>query len=105
MSVAQPEIDKLLEQVDSKFTLCILASKRSRQINDMIHGVRDQALQAMATSEIAKLTSAKPLSLAMDEIETGDVLPDHSASDVEPRVIEPLAGEAEEGALPDVILG
>jgi len=76
MSVSQPEIDQLLNQVDSKFTLCILSSKRARQINDMIHGVRDQALQAMATSEIAKLTSAKPLSLAMDEIANGDVLPD-----------------------------
>jgi len=76
MSVSQPEIDQLLGQVDSKFTLCILSSKRARQINDMIHGVRDQALQAMATSEIAKLTSAKPLSLAMDEIASGDVLPD-----------------------------
>ena len=76
MSVAQPEIDQLLSQVDNKFTLCTIASKRARQINDMIHGVRDQALQAMATSEIAKLTSAKPLSLAMDEIARGDVLPD-----------------------------
>jgi len=79
MSVSQPEIDQLLEQVDSKFTLCILSSKRARQINDMIHGVRDQALQAMATSEIAKLTSAKPLSLAMDEIASGDVSPDTAA--------------------------
>ena len=44
MSVIKPEIDELLTTVDSKYTLCILASKRARQINDMIHGVRDQAL-------------------------------------------------------------
>ncbi|MCL2654601.1 MAG: DNA-directed RNA polymerase subunit omega [Coriobacteriia bacterium] len=95
MSVSQPEIDQLLDQVDSKFTLCILSSKRARQINDMIHGVRDQALQAMATSEIAKLTSAKPLSLAMDEIASGDVLPDglgEANSSVQP------ADEADEAA-------
>ncbi|TLM99040.1 MAG: DNA-directed RNA polymerase subunit omega [Actinobacteria bacterium] len=73
MSVIQPEIDTLLASVDSKYTLCIVAAKRARQINDMIHGVRDQALLAMGTSEIAKLTSAKPLSLAMDEIASGDV--------------------------------
>jgi DNA-directed RNA polymerase subunit omega len=73
MSVIQPEIDVLLAKVDSKYTLCTVAAKRARQINDMIHGVRDQALLAMGTSEIAKLTSAKPLSLAMDEIAAGDV--------------------------------
>jgi len=73
MSVINPEIDTLLATVDSKYTLCIIASKRSRQINDMIHGVRDQALLTMPTSEIAKLTSTKPLSLAMEEIANGDV--------------------------------
>jgi DNA-directed RNA polymerase subunit omega len=73
MSVIKPEIDTLLATVDSKYTLCIIAAKRSRQINDMIHGVRDQALLTMPTSEIAKLTSTKPLSLAMEEIANGDV--------------------------------
>ena len=73
MSVINPEIDTLLATVDSKYTLCIVAAKRSRQINDMIHGVRDQALLTMPTSEIAKLTSTKPLSLAMEEIANGDV--------------------------------
>ncbi len=73
MSVIRPEIDELLTTVDSKYTLCILASKRARQINDMIHGVRDQALLTMPTSEIAKLTSTKPLSLAMEEVAGGDV--------------------------------
>jgi len=91
MSVSEPEIDQLLGQVDSKFTLCILSSKRARQINDMIHGVRDQALQAMATSEIAKLTSAKPLSLAMDEIADGDVLPDELRTTEEDDVVAPAA--------------
>lgn len=73
MSVIHPEIDELLATVDSKYTLCIISAKRGRQINDMIHGVRDAALLTMPTSEIAKLTSTKPLSLAMEEIESGDV--------------------------------
>jgi len=73
MSVIKPEIDELLTKVDSKYTLCILSSKRARQIKDMIHGVRDQALLTMPTSEIAKLTSTKPLSLAMEEVANGDV--------------------------------
>jgi DNA-directed RNA polymerase subunit omega len=74
MSVIKPEIDTLLATVDSKYTLCIVASKRARQINDMIHGVRDQALlSTVQSNEIAKLTSTKPLSLAMEEIATGDI--------------------------------
>lgn len=73
MSVINPEIDALLATVDSKYTLCIISARRARQINDMIHGVRDAALLTMPTSEIAKLTSTKPLSLALEEIAAGDV--------------------------------
>lgn len=73
MSVINPPIDTLLATVDSKYTLCIVAAKRARQINNMIHGVRDAALLSMPTSEIAKLTSTKPLSLSMEEIAEGDV--------------------------------
>ena len=55
--VIQPEIDVLLSKVDSKYTLCIVAAKRARQINDMVHGVRDQALLTMAAPQIASITS------------------------------------------------
>jgi len=71
--VIKPEIDLLLSKVDSKYTLCIVASKRARQINDMVHGMRDQALLAMDTSAIPALTSTKPLTLALEEIAEGDV--------------------------------
>lgn len=73
MSVIGPEIDTLLAKVDSKYTLCIVAAKRARQINDMVHGVRDAALLSMPASEIAHLTSTKPLSLSLEEIAKGDV--------------------------------
>lgn len=71
--VIKPEIDLLLSKVDSKYTLCIVSARRARQINDMIHGVRDQAILTMAPSAIASLTSTKPLTLAMEEIAEGDV--------------------------------
>ncbi len=71
--VIQPEIDLLLSTVDSKYTLCTVASRRARQINDMIHGVRDQAVLSMAPTQIAQLTSTKPLTLALEEIASGDV--------------------------------
>ncbi len=71
--VIQPEIDTLLSKVDSKYTLCILSARRARQINDMLRGVRDQALLTMAPSQISSLTSTKPLTLALEEIASGDV--------------------------------
>jgi DNA-directed RNA polymerase subunit omega len=71
--IIQPEIDVLLSKVDSKYTLCTVSAKRARQINDMLHGVRDQALLTMSASQIAQITSTKPLTLAMEEIAEGDV--------------------------------
>ncbi len=71
--VIKPDIDLLLSKVDSKYTLCIVASRRARQINDMVHGVRDQALLTMQASQIASITSTKPLTLALDEIASGDI--------------------------------
>lgn len=71
--VIKPEIDVLLSKVDSKFTLCILAARRARQINDMLHGVRDQAILSMSPMQIASLTSAKPLSSALNEIANGEI--------------------------------
>ena len=71
--VIKPEIDLLLSKVDSKYTLCIVSARRARQINDMVHGMRDQALLVMDHSQIGQLTSTKPLTLALDEIAEGDV--------------------------------
>ncbi len=71
--VIEPEIDLLLSKVDSKYTLCIVSARRARQINDMIHGVRDQAIMSMVPTQLASITSTKPLTLALDEIAVGDV--------------------------------
>ncbi|GAB4273822.1 MAG: hypothetical protein Kow0056_01350 [Coriobacteriia bacterium] len=72
--ILEPEIDLLLTKVDSKYTLCQLAARRARQINDMIAGVHDAALLAMAaTPEIADYTRTKPLTRALEEIASGDV--------------------------------
>jgi len=73
MSVINPPIDDLLSKVDSKYTLCIIAAKRARQINDMTHGLRDQALLSMPTNQLADLMKKKPLSKALEEIANGDV--------------------------------
>ena len=66
MSVVNPEIDELLEHTENdKFLLCAIASKRARDINDMMRGQRDRALALQSVSEIAKIAGRKPLSLAM----------------------------------------
>lgn len=75
MSVIKPEIDELMSKVDSKYTLCIIAAKRARQINDLNHMLQSQALQAMTAAEVAELRggNAKPLTLALEEIAKGIV--------------------------------
>ena len=80
MSVVNPEIDELLEYTENdKFLLCAIASKRARDINDMMRGQRDRALALQSVSEIAKIAGRKPLSLAMEEIARGEVSYDSSS--------------------------
>lgn len=74
MSVVQPPIDELLTKVDSRFTLSMLAAKRARYITDMISGtINPKALEDIKLASVTRLTQAKPLSLAMEEIFEGDV--------------------------------
>ncbi len=78
MSVIRPQIDELLSKVDSKYTLCIVASKRARQVNDLNHLLQDQALLAMSPAEIAEMrekrsANAKPLTMALEEISSSVV--------------------------------
>jgi DNA-directed RNA polymerase subunit omega len=74
MSIVNPNIDELLEKSDhDRFLLCSMASKRARDINDMMRGQRDRAVALQSVDEIAKLARRKPLSLAMEEIARGEV--------------------------------
>jgi DNA-directed RNA polymerase subunit omega len=74
MSVIEPNINKLMEQTDyDRFLLCTLASKRAHDINDMMRGQRDRAIQLATAVEIARANDRKPLSIAFDEIAAGDV--------------------------------
>jgi len=74
----QPPIDELLERTDNdKYLLCALASERARDINDMMRGQRDRAIALQSATQIAQLAGRKPLSLAMEEIERGEIGYDH----------------------------
>ena len=83
MSIIEPEIDVLLEETDNdRFLLCSLASKRAHDINDMLRGQRDRAIQLQTAVEIARASDKKPLSIAFAEIAGEDVSFDPESIDV-----------------------
>ena len=74
MSLIEPKIDVLLDQTDDdRFLLCALASKRAHDINEMMRGQRNRAIQLQTAVDIARAANRRPLSLAFDEIASGDV--------------------------------
>ena len=83
MSIIEPKIDVLLDQTDDdRFLLCDLASKRAHDINEMMRGQRNRAIQLQTAVDIAKANNRRPLSIAFDEISRGDVSYDPATIDV-----------------------
>ena len=83
MSLIEPKIDVLLDQTDDdRFLLCALASKRAHDINEMMRGQRNRAIQLQPAVDIAKANNRRPLSIAFDEISRGDVSYDPATIDV-----------------------
>ena len=60
--ILYPSVDKLLENVDSRYKLISLASKRAHE------------LEAGATPTLEEFTSVKKIGQALEEIEAGDVI-------------------------------
>ncbi|MBM7544111.1 DNA-directed RNA polymerase subunit omega [Periweissella beninensis] len=60
--ILYPSVDKLLENVDSRYKLISLASKRAHE------------LEAGATPTLEEFTSVKTIGQALEEIEAGDVV-------------------------------
>jgi DNA-directed RNA polymerase subunit omega len=74
MSLIEPKIDVLMEETDNdRFLLCSIASHRAHDINDMLRGQRDRAIQLQTAVEIARASNKKPLSIAFDEIAQEEV--------------------------------
>ena len=84
MSIIEPKIDVLLDQTDNdRYLLCAIASKRARNINNMMRGQRDRAIELEKAVDIAKEAYTKPLSLAFKEVARGEVSYDPETIDVE----------------------
>lgn len=60
-------IDKLIDKVDSRFTLAILAAKRAREINNYLNGLKRGELVQVRGPQIM-MVSEKPLTIAFEEI-------------------------------------
>ena len=74
MSIIEPKIDVLLDKTENdRFLLCAVASKRAQDINEMMRGQRNRAIQLQTAVDIARAANRRPLSLACDEIANGDV--------------------------------
>ena len=70
----EPKIQSLLEDVDSKYTLVVLAAKRSRQINSYFNQL-GEGVAEYAPPQIPMIPDRAPkaLSIAMQEIADGSV--------------------------------
>lgn len=60
-------IDKLVDKVDSRFTLVILAAKRAREITDYLNGLKRGELVQVRGPQITQ-ADEKPLTVAFEEI-------------------------------------
>src|SRR6266487_436994 len=68
MSLIEPKIDDLLGQVDSKYTLVILAAKRARQINSYYTQLGEGIGEFVPPLVEGVDPGRKPLSIALEEI-------------------------------------
>ena len=83
MSIIKPDIDILLEDCNNdRFLLCTVASKRAHDINDMMCGQRDRAIQLDTALEIATAANVKPLTMAFNEIARDDISYDRDSIDL-----------------------
>lgn len=88
MSLVNPSIDKLADQVDSKYTLCMLAAKRARKIGDIKAKAIKKARKLNESKSVedkhkAKLiitrvnAAGKEVSTALKEFEAGKISCEH----------------------------
>jgi DNA-directed RNA polymerase subunit omega len=69
----EPKIDDLLAQVDSKYTLVILAAKRAREINSYYNQLGEGRGEFVPPLVESGGLKNKPLSIALEEIAEGKI--------------------------------
>ena len=71
-SLMEPRMERLLDRVESKFTLVTLAAMRAREINDYYNQL-GEGLGRIVPPQVTSV-SRKPLSIALEEIDAGKIL-------------------------------
>lgn len=71
-TMINPQIEELLDRVDSKFSLVTLAARRARQINSYFNQLGD-GLGHMVPPQVSSV-SRKPLSIAFEEIAADKII-------------------------------
>ena len=84
-TMINPQIEELLDRVDSKFSLVTLAARRARQINSYFNQLGD-GLGHMVPPQVSSV-ARKPLSIAFEEIAADKIIQveqAHPVADDEP---------------------
>jgi len=89
-TMMDPPVERLLERVDSKFTLVTLAAKRGRNINSYFNQL-GEGLGTIVPPQVASV-SRKPLSISLEEIAAGKITY-HRPSDEDEETVEPEADQ------------
>jgi DNA-directed RNA polymerase subunit omega len=89
-TMMDPPIEKLLEKVESKFTLVSLSAKRARQINSYFNQL-GEGLGAIVPPQVASV-SRKPLSIALEEVSEDKIVPVALPPKEEEAESEPVEG-------------
>jgi DNA-directed RNA polymerase subunit omega len=69
--VIQPRIDKLLENVDSRYALVIVGAKRARQINNYHHQLGEGTFDELPP--LIESRSKNYLTMALEEVAEGKI--------------------------------
>jgi DNA-directed RNA polymerase subunit omega len=75
--VIHPRVDELLENVDSRYALVIVAAKRARQINNYHHQLGEGTFDELAPPLIES-RSKNYLTMSLEEISEGKIVYDYT---------------------------
>jgi DNA-directed RNA polymerase subunit omega len=73
--VIHPRIDRLLDNVDSRYALVIVAAKRARQINNYHHQLGEGTFDELPP--LIESRSKNYLTLALEEVSEGKIKYDY----------------------------
>jgi DNA-directed RNA polymerase subunit omega len=77
--VIHPRIDELLDHVDSRYALVIVAAKRARQINNYHHQLGEGIGFEDAPPPLVESRSKNYLTMALEEVAEGKIAHDYPA--------------------------